>query len=536
MTSNRREGAGVLWAGLALGLFTSLPFLLGAILSTPQHEFAGFVIGFEDGNSYLANMLQGAHGAWTYQLAFTPEPHSGGLFFLMYLLLGKVAAFTSVPPIWLFHLTRFIATPLALYAFYCLAAYFSPHPTVRRLAVALFAVGGGLGWLWILLGQSTALGRMPVDLWVPDASFFLSALTYPHLIVGQALLFAYSLWTLRFLDLGHWQDGAGAALAGVGVSLIHPYTLPVIVAPFGLFVLWRGRRDFSTFWRLGVRLAATALPSLPYLLYAVVFFRANPAYAAWQAQNLLYSPAPDLYLLGFGLPLLLAATGLLLGRQPDVLSAPAFLCLWTLIVPPLLYLPTPLQRRFLDGYQAPVAVLGGAGLYLIVKRLHSMRWRAGLTAGLIVVIALTNILLWVGSIATIAAKIEPIFRPGWEMSAARWFESTPASPVVLASYDTGNLLPAYALVRSFTGHGSETINSEEKTSQVAQFFRAETSDAWRAGLLSHYAVDYVYYGPRERQLGASNLQRFLYLTPVYDNGQVQILHVDRSALLRVTNP
>ena len=536
MGSSQREGAHVLWAGLALGLFTSLPFLLGAILSTPHLEFTGFVIGFEDGNSYLAEILQGAHGAWTYHLAFTPEPHSGGLFFLTYLLLGKVSALTGAPPIWLFHLTRLVATPVALYAFYRLAAYFSPHPTVRRLAVALFAVGGGLGWLWVLLGQSTALGKMPVDLWVPDASFFLSALTYPHLILGQALLFAYSLWTLRLLDLGRWQDGLGAALAGLGVSLIHPYTLPVIAAPFGVFVLWRGRRDRSTFWRLAVRLAATSLPSLPYLAYAAVFFRANPAYAAWQAQNLLFSPAPYLYLLGFGLPLLLAAVGLLLGRRPDVLSASAFLSLWTLVVPPLLYLPTPLQRRFLDGYQAPVAILGGAGLYLIVKRLRNVRWQAGLAAGLILVIALTNVLLWFGSIATIAARIEPVFRPGWEMSAARWFQSTPASPVVLASYDTGNLLPACALVRSFTGHGSETVNSEEKTSLVAQFFRTETSDAWRAELLSRYSVDYVYYGPREKRLGAIDLKRLPYLTPVYDNGQVQILRVDTSALRGVTNP
>ena len=533
--SNRREGAYVLWAGLALGIVTCLPFLLGAILSTPQLEFSGFVIGFEDGNSYLATTLQGAHGAWTYHLAFTPEPHSGGLFFLTYLLLGKVAAFTGAPVIWLFHLTRLIATPLALYAFYCLAAYFSPHSTVRRLATALFAVGGGLGWLWVLLGQSTALGWMPVDLWVPDASFFLSALTYPHLILGQGLLFAYVLWTLRFLDQGLGRYGLGAALAGLGLSLIHPYTLPVIMVPFGLFVLWRGCHDRPAFWRLVIRLTATLLPSLPYLAYAAIFFRANPAYAAWQAQNLLYSPATHLYLLGFGLPLLFAAVGLLLGRRPDVLPAPAFLCLWALTVPPLLYLPTPLQRRFLDGYQAPVAILGGAGLYLIVERLRCTRWRLGLIAGLVTVIALTNVLLWFGSVSTIAARIEPVFRPGWEMSAARWFQSDHTSPVVLAGYDTGNLLPAYALVRSFTGHGAETVSAADKTAQAEQFFRPDTSDAWRAQLLSRYSVGYVYYGPREKLSGTIDLKGLPFLTPVYDNGQVQIFRVDPSALRHVTD-
>jgi hypothetical protein len=531
--SSRRETKYVLLAGLGLATLTSLPFVLGAVLSTPALEFGGFVIGFEDGNSYLAEMVQGAHGSWLYRLAFTPEAHSGGLFFVLYLLLGKIAHLLGAPPIWLFHLSRFVATPLALYAFYRLAAYFSPHPAVRRLATALFAIGGGLGWLWALLGGTLALGQMPVDLWVPDASFFLSVLTYPHLIVGQALLFAYVLWTLRFLeqtaegptDVGSPAvAGLAAAFCGLGVSLIHPYTLPVIAVPLGLFVLWRGREGWPAFRRLAVRLGVTFLPSLPYLAYSVLFFRWNPAYAAWQAQNLLYSPTPYLYVLGFGLPLLLAVVGLL-ARRPDLLCRHAFLWIWVLAVPLLLYAPTALQRRFLDGYQAPLAIVAGAGLYGIGQRLRSARIRSILTGGLVAISALTNVLLLGGSLATVAARVEPVFHPAWEMSAARWFESAPAFPVVLASYDTGNLLPGYTPIRSFVGHGSETVASEEKLRQVAQFFATDTSNDWRRDLLSRFDVSYVYCGPRERRLGTPDLQTVPFLQLAYDNGPVQIYRV-----------
>jgi hypothetical protein len=521
MDLNQREDAVVLWAGVGLAVLACLPFLIGALLSTPKLEFTGLVIGFEDGNTYLAKMVQGAHGAWTYRLAFTSESHPGGIFYLMYLLLGKVAGLTGIPPIWLFHLSRLIATPLALYSFYKLAAYFSPHPTIRRLAALLFAIGSGLGWLWVLLRLPIALGQMPVDLWVPDASFFLSVLTYPHLIVGQALLFAYLVCALRFLDVGRWPDGVGAALAGLGVSLIHPYTLPVIVVPVGLFVLWRGRRNRQTSAALVGRFGLTVLPSLPYLVYAVVFFSINRVYAAWQAQNLLHSPSFPLYVLGFGLPLPLALVGAL-QRRPDLLPSRTFLLIWALVIPPLLYVPTPLQRRFLDGYQAPISILAAVGLYSVTERLRTPGGRLVLMTGLLAAASLTSILLWFGSVATIVAKVQPVFRPGWEMTAARWFRSAPGSPVVLASYDTGNLLPACAPVVSFVGHGSETVDSALKIEQAAKFFQPDTSNVWRQDLLTRYSVRYVYYGPREKQLGVVDLRTLSFLQPVYDNGHVQI--------------
>ncbi len=111
------------------------------------------------------------------------------------------------------------------------------------------------------------------------------------------------------------------------------------------------------------------------------------------------------------------------------------------------------------------------------------------------------------------------------MSAVRWFESEQTSPVVLAGYDTGNLLPAYAPVRSFVGHGSETIDSAEKTALVARFFRADTTNEWRRDLLSRFPVTYVYYGPAEKKLGTADLQAAPFLQLVYDEGPVQIYRV-----------
>ena len=77
----------VVWIIIAL-IVTSVPYVIGWLRSTPDHVFGGFVIAIEDGNSYLAKMNEGAHGAWLFTLPYTSEPHTPSLFYLFYLLLG----------------------------------------------------------------------------------------------------------------------------------------------------------------------------------------------------------------------------------------------------------------------------------------------------------------------------------------------------------------------------------------------------------------------------------------------------------------
>ena len=48
---------------LIILIITSIPYLIGALSSTPDRVFSGFVIAVEDGNLYLAKMNEGARGA-----------------------------------------------------------------------------------------------------------------------------------------------------------------------------------------------------------------------------------------------------------------------------------------------------------------------------------------------------------------------------------------------------------------------------------------------------------------------------------------
>lgn len=509
----------IAWAIVIL-IITGLPYLYGATVSTSTNRFGGFVIGVEDGYSYLAKMRQGAAGDWLFHLAYTPEPHPGAPFFLYYILLGKGAKLLGLGMPVALHLSRVLTIPFGLLSFYAFTAYFTPQRVIRQVAYLLFAFSAGLGWLWLWLGQSMALGEMPVDLWVPDASFFLSALTFPHLPLAQGLLLWVVVATLRYLESGHWRWWAVAAGTGVLVSLIHPYTLPVLSTVIGFYLLYQVSRQNWPLWRSVGRLVLVIGPALPYLIYALLIFETNFAFQAWREQSLTLSPHPIHYLLGFGLLIPLVGLGLWQASRID-LNHRAFLYIWVLIIPLLLYVPIPLQRRFLDGYQAPLALLGGVGLVWLITKLRLRRFRRLALAGLLIPLTLTNLFLLMGGVAVAHSRQWPVFHSASQQAAFDWLAELAPGEVVLAAYQTGNMLPAYAPVRVFVGHGPETVDSLAKQAALQRFFNGD-DEAFRRQLLRENGISYLFYGPAERDLGNFSPDHLNYLREVYDNGPVQI--------------
>jgi hypothetical protein len=515
--------------GMALlVLFLStLPYVLGATQSAPGSQFSGLVIGVEDGYSYLAKMEEGRAGHWLFYLAYTPESHRPELFFIFYLMLGKLAGLAGLSNVLVFNLSKVVAIPFGVFAFYYFATHFAPGIRIRRMATLIFCFTGGLGWLWLLLGGTGQLGKMPVDLWVPDASFFLAALSYPHLALAQGLLFLLCVFCLKFLWQPDWKSGVAASVCGLAVSLIHPYSLPVIGVVLALFVLvlyWRQPRELVL---SGVRLLLIAMLSLPYLVYVWIAFNNNPAFSAWRQQSLTWSPPVIHYLLGFGLTLVFAGIGLWNTRHEHDFKSLFFL-VWVISVPFLVYIPIGLQRRFLDGYQAPLAICGAIGLVYILGRIESLRLRRIAGTLILVVMSVTNIVLLSGGLFAVHGHSQALFVANSQVDAADWLAAQAGTPVVLASYMTGNYLPSRAPVRVFLGHPHETGDSQGKTDLVAKFFQSPSSDSWRCDLLAEHDVRFVYFGPREMALGSYDPAQTSCLHSVFQNEEVRIYeYLDR---------
>lgn len=523
---------------LAVMFFTSLPYLLGFGVQGRDWRFTGFVFGVEDGNSYIAKMQSGAAGAWLFRTPYTPYPQNGVVAFLPYLLLGKLAA----PPalheqlVVIFHLFRFIAGCLAILASYDFICYFVRDERLARYGLILVVLGGGLGWVLVALGRSTWLGWLPLEYISPETFGFLQLYGIPHLALARAAMLGALLIYLRSADLGDqagWKTAIQCGALWLLVALCQPLTAAILVGLIGLHLLVLAARnaelprggagaDWSA-WRerFIFALKAVILPA-PLILYSLLAFSLDPFLQAWTAQNRIISPPVGHYLLAYGLMLVFVPLGArnLLRQQP---FSGWLLVAWALAAPFLAYAPHNLQRRLVEGVWVALVILA---LWSVrVNGQGWVRWRTFFFTTLLVFPS--TLILFVGGILASVRPAEPLFRPVHETYA---FEDLAAlsSPgeVVLASYTTGNVLPAWAPLRVVIGHGPESIGLESLLPAVRRFYAESTSDRERLQMIREMDIRYVFYGPAEAELGDWVPAQAEYLREIIRRGPYIVYQVE----------
>jgi hypothetical protein len=538
--SNKEWRWVAIWT-IMIMLITSLPYIYGLFLSTPQLQFSGFFLGVEDANSYLAKMRQGADGSWLFHLSFTPEPHEGAFLFTFHFFLGKLASIFGWSPTWVYHLARVIFGMGLLFTVYYFISYFVQDISARRFAFLLVALGSGLGWLLILLQLTPSLG-LPIDLYVPEAFIFLVLFHLPHLALAESLLFWSILFTLQSWESNTWRPVIWAGCALLLMSLIAAFYLGVFVAVLGLtwLVLSLSEKSIQRTWKFLVKIIIATAIALPVLIYDLYVFTTNPIFKIWNQQNLILSPELWHYLLAYGLLMIPAVYGgkLLMihinnkkAGQDTSLRVPEnyknlLLIIWCLVFPILVYLPFNLQRRLVIGVQLPLVILATYAIFQLTPKYIRPHRQQLARGGIILFSSLTNIFLLIGGIVSISPRQAPIFHPVTQVEAMQWLDYEANGEVVLAVYETGNVLPAYANVRVFAGHGPETINSDEKRALAKAFFSDAVDDTWRLALLKKFNVRYIYYGPNEKAAGGFAPSRAPYLREIYKHEDVQIFEIN----------
>jgi hypothetical protein len=490
------------WVAIATLLVlaaSSLPYAIGWWRSTPELRFGGFLFGLEDMHSYLAKMRYGARDGWLFRLVYTSEPHKGALLFTFHLGLGKLAAWLSGggarvevgPLIAAYHAARVACGAFLLGVIYRFVAALVRARALRRLTWTIAAVGGGLGWLPLLaLGERA---RLPVEFYVPEAFSFLIVYGLPHLALARGLLLLGWLALIRAAEAGEARRAWLAGLAWFGMGMIVPFYAAVIGVQVGAWLLICALSERQIEWRrVGLAAQAGMLP-LVVLIYNAWTFTTNPVFKVWSAQNRLPSPPPFDYILAFGVLIGLAAPAVpVVWRR-----APRYRLLisWPLAALLMAYLPINVQRRLLEGVIVPLAMLAAAGLALLVRRRHVRAATIGLLLALVLP---STVILISGGAWTAATAGWPVFHPADELAALDWLRREASlDEVALATFGQANVIPAYAGLRVYAGHGPETVRSGEKRAQVEAFFGCGLSDAERRRLLSDGRVRYVLVGPRE---------------------------------------
>lgn len=543
MNIARKEWLLALGISLALVLLLALPYFLGHLLARPGTYFTGLIMNPEDSQSYFAKMLQGYQGRWLYTIPFTPEAHRPAFIGGFYLALGHLARLLGLSLVQVWHLARMAAGLFLFLVTFGFVATFVQRPRWRWTAFLLAVLGSGLGWLWLILGQSQWLGDFLVDFRMPESHLFFTAFTYPHVAAGSGLLLIIFWLYLKALKTTRraWVYALAAGLANLALGIVYPFLIYLVGGTAGAYWIYLALRRRRWLWREAGLAAVILLVPLPLFLYYVYTYQVNDVFRAWAEQAGTLSPAWPHYLIAYGLLLVPALLPLLRRRwRAQIDDRQAFLWLWLIAATVLLYGPFDQQRRFAQGLQAPLAILAAIGLQTVImpalagskpfQRLASRpRYSVeGLTSlvlfAFVAFNAISSFYLLVDVTAT-AALLQPypFFRRDEEAQAVDWLRAhgDPAD-VVLATYETGNFVAAQTGFPVVIGHWAETVNWAGRLEDTNAFYGRAVTDDWRREFLSDNKVRYIWHGPLERAIGSYDPGRSQFLSLAYDGTETDI--------------
>jgi hypothetical protein len=535
------------WAAAVLFLVAGgLPFVIGWLAAPSGSTFTGVVLNVNDTNSYYADMQLGQHGRWLYVLPYTAQPNEPVPLFLVYILLGHIARLTALSIPLVYHAARLVTGGVFVITVYWFFAARLQTVDERRFALILVLFTGGLGWaMFALFGTAVTNehAEFTPDIWIADAISFMALLNNVHFLLNVIFMMIMITTGQTFITSGARLAGLIALLAGLGIGLVHAHQVAVVGVVLGGVTLWHtidaardsgcvGWRD--TAWHslrtaAAWRFAGLMLPVVAVAGSLTLLARSDPALASWLEQGDTYSPPIYALFILYGPVLPLALIGLwhvIHTRDHVRLDA----ALWFGAALILIYVPVNFQRRFMEGWHVPIALLATLGWFHYVVPWLRQRWSRRavrrLQAALIVSVMLSPLLAFTGILAQVLWSDSAfIFVSADEQGAIEWLDDhATLDDVVLGSYETGNQLAARVGVRVFAGHWSLTAHIDDRRNDLDRFFARTTPDADRRALLATFGVDYVWFGEDERALGGFDMAAD-YLEQVYASPTVTLYAV-----------
>jgi hypothetical protein len=509
-------------------MLTNLPTLLALVSAPPGTTFGGSLSNLIDIHSHLAKMQQGKRGDWMNVLLFTSEPHEPVWILTHYQTLGHIARLMNLSVPLVYHLARAVLSAVMVWALYAfLRRYLEPRGAWWGLLLTLF--GGGIGFVLYFVTPEMAREVAPIELWLQDGYMYLAATTFPHFAIAITLLMVSLIMIERWAE-----DKPGSLLVLLfttfGVSIVQPHGLPLIDLILVGVVGWRVVRGQMNFVRALRGLIVIGVFHAAIIGYPLVVLYTYPVWREFTAQNVLSSPAPIYYVLGY-LPLLLPALGgivIAVRRRDERWLLPI---LWLALVTLLLYAPLATQRRYTLAIQAPLAALmvywfAQVGVPALRRRL---RGRANLVLILYsAVCVIATALMFQTQLLAVADKEDRhIYHSDDQRAAWDWISANTApTDLFLSSFEAGGQIPAYTGRRVMLGHWIETVDYLRKKAAVAAFFDPATPDNERWVLMSEQGVHYVWYGPDERALGTWSPTAIPLLVPAFEGATITIYRVD----------
>ena len=509
-----------------------IPFLSSKVES---NIFMGIPFNVVDTNNYFSFMHQAKEGNLLFTNKFTSEKIPYIILQPVFLVMGW---FTFLlPPIFVYFLFKFVFFIIFALLVYKLLELIAKKDEMDISAIFVL-FGSGIGYIFLLLSNLGFKRYGSIDYWLSESNSIGLNIAPVHFIVSVCLMIVIVIFYYKFWQSKKISDMLVASFLTLLLGFIHLFDVITLIAAFAVYMLWRlikKRDSFSDI--LKYNLIYGAVIALPFI-YTYYLFAVNPLFKEWDAQNVLETPKFLHVLFGYFFPLVFAFVYFLYKAtsRKKFEDFEIILFGWMFSGLVLLYSPLNIQRRFIEGLNLPIMILGALGflrviLPIFVKKMQPFIKIKNLkTIGIILALVLitpTSFYWLYKTNANVSQNIEigdysvPFYLDKDELEALKWLkENSDGEEVVLSAYGIGNYIPRVSGNRVYLGHWAQTINFEKRKMNVIEFYSGD--DTFRKGLLGANRIDYVYYGIEEKKIGSFKPD---YMENAFENKKVTIYKI-----------
>jgi hypothetical protein len=283
-------------------------------------------------------------------------------------------------------------------------------------------------------------------------------------------------------------------VGSLALAILQPFGVALLIVILGFEVLAGIFRRKPILWKF---ILAVGIGGLPMLVYQAWIVEVDPLLRGWNAQNITPAPAWWDVLVGFSPALIFALLAIVLHRR-RIAEIDSRLMGWMAAGLVFLVLPFGLQRRFLLGFFVPLAGLAVIGIQSWLSA-RSVNWEKA-CVWLLVVSLPTNLLVLATAAVGILTHPTQLYLTRGEAYAMQWIRgSTAVGAIIVASPESGLLIPAHTGRRVFYGHPYETVNADQEKSDIEEALKSINAETTLAVLKSRGA-DYLFWGQRERDI------------------------------------
>jgi hypothetical protein len=479
------------WTAFVL-LLTVAPYFLNRLTTPKAETYAWIVPPYPaDSYAYRAWAQQAFDGSLLFTLKHTAIPQKPFLFLPFFLAAGLLARVSRLDIGLVFLLLKSVGVLVFFHAFFDFARRLKMSSFQSSAAAVFAGVGAGFGaFAPLVFHPALPIAWAPLDAWLVDANTFWSLLWNPLFPFSLALI----LLSLRLADKSLEEADAGAAWrGGLGLgalALIHPYPLVVLYPLITVLCVVGRPRGWLPYW---LRLIGASAPAALYVA-AVSYFqpliRTHNAHGS-QDEFVLFA-----YLSGFGLPLILAATGLAL--EGAAFAKKYWLLLaWLGLSLALCQSPFWFRTKYVFGTHLAVCLLAGAAAETLFRRLPwGRRVNVALAAVFVAASCATTVLYLTDSVTEVSQNADGEYRlsAGFLAGVDYLRAHAARSDVVFSDPWTSAKICAYAGNTVVWGHWAQGVDSGERQKWVEAVFSPAsglTLDQ-RRRLFWNSGVEYVF--------------------------------------------